>query len=102
MSSHPSPTTKRRISNNRYTIIYILKKKPQLEQQDKQPKERLLDHAFQTINLFDQIKVSVPFTATELEKTIKLIEERREYYINPVEEPKQETEGTQEQTEEPK
>lgn len=35
------------------------------------------------MNLFDQLKVPVPFAIADLEKTIKAIQERKEYYLNP-------------------
>lgn len=38
------------------------------------------------MNMFDQIKVPVPFAVTDLEATIKAIEERRAYYSNPPQE----------------
>ena len=38
------------------------------------------------MNFFDQIKVPVPFNLEDLEKTIKLVQERKEYYLNPTEE----------------
>lgn len=47
-----------------------------------------MEHAIQTMNFFDQIKVPVPFNLEELEKTIKLIQERKEFYLNPTEEAK--------------
>ncbi|CAD8098099.1 unnamed protein product [Paramecium primaurelia] len=65
------------------------KKKNKQQQQQKQAKEdkkdekpSILQHDLQTLQFFDTVKVATPFYITELDKVVKSIQERKEYYLN--------------------
>ncbi|CAD8118482.1 unnamed protein product [Paramecium sonneborni] len=78
------------------------KKKNKQPQQQKDVKEEkkddkpsILQHDLQTLQFFDTVKVATPFYITELDKVVKSIQERKEYYLNRENWGKKEEEETQ-------
>ena len=50
------------------------------------PEKAILNHNPETIRFFESVKVATPFYLADLEKVIKILEEKRNYYENPPEE----------------
>jgi valyl-tRNA synthetase len=69
---------------------------------EKEKEKAIIQHNLDTIKFFAEIKVATPFSVTELEKCIKSIRERKEFYENPENVAKEEGEKPKEEQKEEK